>query len=341
MKGPLTVKVPRCIYYIFVYIHLYIYSWWFYIGPLVTFVPSNYLSVVLAVITVLPGKTKEWWWGPMGRLQGKPLTRKSHPLLSNSLGCVWMNAEIELLTSVSPILSLWSVAFWEHSLQEEDRLNVPTIQWHQRVCTVSEHRMHQNVAIYSDVSLIWVAPCWGTKDAEIGLLTRMAHLLVSNWCYAGERQQLCRNWSLHCQTSPCLAPSQRCVQLRPASHCHGDVREHVCCSGKQAPLLKRQCLNYDLHKIIISVNWQCRLLRFFISSWNVAALIICCVQFRQPCKNRRSKLCWLYVPHLSMLMLIADRDLYGWGVKLLSRHLTIGRFWDRCALPAMHGVVQV
>lgn len=60
VKGPLTVKVPRCIYYIFVYIHLYIYSWLLYIGPLVTFVPSNYLSVVLAVITVLPGKTKEW-----------------------------------------------------------------------------------------------------------------------------------------------------------------------------------------------------------------------------------------------------------------------------------------
>lgn len=95
---------------------------------------------------------------------------------------------------------------------------------------------------HSFESLLEQCTCWGTEDAEIGLLTRMAHLLVSNWCYAGERQQLCRKWSLHCQTPPCLAPSQRCVQLRPASHCHGDVREHVCCSGRQAPLLKRQCL---------------------------------------------------------------------------------------------------
>lgn len=187
MKGPLTVKVPRCIYYIFVYIHLYIYSWLLYIGPLVTFVPSNYLSVVLAVITVLRGKTKEWWWGPMGRLQGKPLTWKSHPLMSNSLGCVWMNAEIGLLTSVSPILSLWSVAFWEHSLQEEDRLNVPTIQWHQRV---SEHRMHQNVATYSDVSLIWVTPWAVYMLGHRGCRNRAAY---SNGSSVGEQLML-RRW---------------------------------------------------------------------------------------------------------------------------------------------------
>ena len=142
------------------------------------------------------------------------------------------------------------------------------------------------------------------------------------------------------------------AKLHPASHHHRDVSNsallHIVmemwenmCAAVADKLLYWKDNVYDLHKIIISVNWQCRLLRFFISSWNVAALIICCVQFRQPCKNRRSKLCWLYVPHLSMLMLIADRDLYGWGVKLLSRHLTIGRFWDRCSLPAMHGVVQV
>lgn len=213
---------------------MYIYTLLLYIGPLVTFVPSNYLSVVLAIITVLSGKTKGWWWGPMGRLEGKLLTRKSHPLMSNSLGCVWMNAEyagIGLLTSVSPKLNLWSVAFWEHSGQEEDCLNVPTIKLHQRVCTLSQHRMCQNIATYSDVSLIWVTP-WAVY--KLGHRTCRSRAAYSNGSSVGEQLMLRRwkatdmqklitplpNSTLPCTitemypTPPCLTLSWRCERTR-------------------------------------------------------------------------------------------------------------------------------